>query len=489
MKPLFRLSACLLILLAAAAGLSAQAAAPIAFADAGARLLKAIYPSGFGPDDNPAPVSVVDERQGADNRADSAEGFVTGVLIQQVSFAASAQTAAWQVIEGDFIVNALQEKEKAADKDIPWEQAKNYGDFTIVKYVLSCDARKTGANWLLSLRVVDLQSGTNKGSSQVTVKGSELDELIKAHSAGSLAALQPGLRQSMGQGLKAAAALLKKKSGEPVALATGNLLYAERDVGGPAAQFLLNELEMAMGASGKVVRLPDGEKPSSKALATLKARLPDLKMDGMVEGRYYDEGDAVRLYWTMLSYPSGEVLAQGSLQFRRSDIPASLVLEPPANPVPSHQLANVSQGTAVDRDFKVELSSNHGNGGTYLDGEMLQLYVRATKDCYIKIYHFDVKGNRQLIFPNSFMKDNFIKAGALLPFPGPNAPFQFLLHEPFGTERIKVVASTTPFLNQESDFTATDSLGTGTEGMTRGLSVVPKTATAEAQLSYVIQAR
>ncbi len=468
-------------------GLAAQTVpGNVAFNDAGARLLKTIFPSGMGPEDNAVTVSVVDERAGSPNRETSTEGFITSVLIQQVSFAAAPQTAAWQVIEGDFIVNALTEKEKAAEKDISWE---NYGNFDVVKYVLSCDAKKAGANWQLTLRLVDLQKGTNKGSSVCTVTAKEIDTLVKAHTTENLPTLRNALKQSLAAALKKVNTALKKKSGENASFAAGNLLYAEKDVGGPVAQFLSSELEVSMSEVGKIARLPGGERPSSAALSTLQSRFPDSKFDGIIEGRYFDEGDSVRLYWTMLAYPSGDILASDSTQFKTSDLPSGLALEPPANPVPSYTINNVTAGANVDKGFKIEASINHGNGGLYFDGELLQVWVKATRDCYIKIYHFDVNGQRQLIFPNQYMKDNFIHSGSLLPFPGPNAPFSFLLGAPFGTEIIKVVASTTPFLNSEADFTQVESLGTGAQNMTRGLVVAANTATAEAKLSYNIQAK
>ena len=56
-----------------------------------------------------------------------------------------------------------------------------------------------------------------------------------------------------------------------------------------------------------------------------------------------------------------------------------------------------------------------------------------------------------LIYPNRFDRGRMIKAGGIVRIPGTGYNFSFRLHAPFGTEFIKVVASTTPFaLNEDS---------------------------------------
>jgi len=54
-----------------------------------------------------------------------------------------------------------------------------------------------------------------------------------------------------------------------------------------------------------------------------------------------------------------------------------------------------------------------------------------------KIYHVDVNGVAQLIWPNRFGGSGKIKAGEALKFPGPNDKFQYVLGRPYGTEYIK----------------------------------------------------
>ena len=113
------------------------------------------------------------------------------------------------------------------------------------------------------------------------------------------------------------------------------------------------------------------------------------------------------------------------------------------------------------------------------------MLVTSSKDAYLKIYHVDVNGVAQLIWPNRFGGSGKIKAGEALKFPGPNDKFQYVLGRPYGTEYIKAVASTKPFATMEADFS--DLQGSAVAAISRGLTVVSSDTTrAEALVVYEI---
>jgi len=125
-------------------------------------------------------------------------------------------------------------------------------------------------------------------------------------------------------------------------------------------------------------------------------------------------------------------------------------------------------------------------GAVYREGEDLVVLVTVNEDAWVKVYHIDVDGAVQLIWPNRFGGGGKIGAGEAVRIPGSGAPFAFRMTPPFGTEFIKVVASTRPFASNEADFVALEGDARGV--IARGLAVASADAAerAEAMASYVI---
>jgi hypothetical protein len=132
----------------------------------------------------------------------------------------------------------------------------------------------------------------------------------------------------------------------------------------------------------------------------------------------------------------------------------------------------------------IQVSTDRGNGGVYRNGEKLTIHFFANRDAYVKIYHIDVKGIAQLIFPNTYWTANFVHGNVVVDIPDPKVyPFEFVMTPPYGTEHIKVVASTVQFSDIEDSF---KDLGKATRGLVaRGLQVTGA-AVAETLLSYTI---
>jgi hypothetical protein len=137
------------------------------------------------------------------------------------------------------------------------------------------------------------------------------------------------------------------------------------------------------------------------------------------------------------------------------------------------------------KEFAIHATTNRGSGAVYRDGEEMVIRFFSNTDAYVKVYHIDVYGNTSLIFPNRFQSNNFIKGGEMQEIPREEDPFRFQLHEPFGTEFIKVVASSKQFRDIEDDF---ENLGGASRSLlSRGLSVTgTAAATAEVLINYTI---
>jgi hypothetical protein len=78
----------------------------------------------------------------------------------------------------------------------------------------------------------------------------------------------------------------------------------------------------------------------------------------------------------------------------------------------------------------------------YYDNEELFINLQASVDCYFVIYQVDVDNKMQVIYPNFYeMGKNTLKAGVTRTIPEDTS---FMLHGPYGEERIMVYASQRP---------------------------------------------
>jgi hypothetical protein len=87
---------------------------------------------------------------------------------------------------------------------------------------------------------------------------------------------------------------------------------------------------------------------------------------------------------------------------------------------------------------------------TYLHCDELKMTVMADRDCYFKIIHIDANNQMKMIYPNSYDKNNnVLKANTPRTlFDGSN----IIMHGPYGTETLVLIASADPFINIEREY-------------------------------------
>ena len=137
-------------------------------------------------------------------------------------------------------------------------------------------------------------------------------------------------------------------------------------------------------------------------------------------------------------------------------------------------------------DFNIKVSTNKS---VYYDQENMQITLISDTDCHFVVFHLDIDSNMQVIYPNRWeMGNNQLIAGVPRIIPENTS---FLLHEPYGEERILVYASDQPINIPEDQYSArslstasVESAQEALRGDARGLSVRPKGATG--QVSYSI---
>jgi hypothetical protein len=277
----------------------------------------------------------------------------------------------------------------------------------------------------------------------------------------------------------------------------GSFTYADTQLPTPFSRWFEDELRIALGQTAKV-KLFDKHVAAAMDPA-IRAQYAQFfgtdRADSILYGKYVQAEGGVQVTLSLVDLATGALIAERRYLVPSGVVPTSASIQPNlATLQTAASLTNLA--TAIEgadsrdksekrEDFAISLSTDRGIGAVYRDGEKLVLYVTSNKDAYLKIYHVDLNGSAQLIWPNRFGGAGKIKAGEALIFPKKGDPFQYVLGRPYGTEFIKAVASTKPFATMEADFS--DLQGSAASAISRGLSVVSTDASrAEALAVYEI---
>jgi len=97
--------------------------------------------------------------------------------------------------------------------------------------------------------------------------------------------------------------------------------------------------------------------------------------------------------------------------------------------------------------FNVELWVTDKERRDFMVGENIVFGFRSEKDCYVLLINLDSQGNFHVIFPNSFHRNNRVRANTTVLIPDEKMrteEFKFTFGRPVGEETVKVIASVNP---------------------------------------------
>ena len=203
----------------------------------------------------------------------------------------------------------------------------------------------------------------------------------------------------------------------------------------------------------------------------------------LIFGNYSLEGASINLKITIFSNAFSKVMSETIIELPMEIVPVGMQVIP-TNP---DKISNVSE--EIDKLYgesalDIYVTTSRGNGGVFTENELMKIFLLASENCYIKMFLIGVDGHTTQIFPNKYEPNNFLPGKQMLHFPGKSSPFKFQLVPPFGTEAIKVIASTSQFSNTGQGF---KDLGMTARGI---LLVVTETeekeTMAEAKVYYTI---
>ncbi|MFZ4388373.1 MAG: DUF4384 domain-containing protein [Chthoniobacterales bacterium] len=277
-----------------------------------------------------------------------------------------------------------------------------------------------------------------------------------------------------------------------VTAAFGTFTYGYTDLPSPFSRWLEDELASAVSKSGNL-RLFNRSAAAAMD-QSLKAVYGDFfaknGVDALLAGRFTIDGSTVRTRLELTGLSDGILIGTADLRVQLSAVPPGLEIEP-AQAV-KNQVSSLTgiipRPVPANGVLLLSASTDRGPSAVYRDGENLTVFVTVNQPAFLRMYHIDVNAKVQRIWPNRFGGGiGRVVMGEIVHVPGAGDPFRFRMEPPYGTEFIKVVASTQPFDRDDADFA--DLVGDARSSLTRGLSMQSDTTAvlyAEALISYVI---
>lgn len=257
---------------------------------------------------------------------------------------------------------------------------------------------------------------------------------------------------------------------EEVNIGVGNFAYENTDLLSPFSSMLRDELEIALGETGKFKivtrdRLADlqmegkfqGKGVLEPGTGVEKVSIEGVK--GIVRGRFYATGDEVTVYAELAWLEGGEI-KKARLAIPSAEVKAKIWPDP--DQAANKQLAgaikpqNVEQSLAnvqdvvagrlakVPKDFQVEIFPTDGKRA-YAEGETVSFRVRAAEECHIAVLCHQSDGTTVVLFPNRFASNTLIPANKPIDVPGTHkSGFEIEIGPPFGSDVVEVIACSKP---------------------------------------------
>jgi len=172
-------------------------------------------------------------------------------------------------------------------------------------------------------------------------------------------------------------------------------------------------------------------------------------------GNYWDDRNNIRLNLMLLNGNTGNRISSASETIPKKMIPENILLVPENFQEIQSELQDMIGIAEVKKpqDFRIELWVDKGDGGVYEKEEKLFVYLRANRNCFVRLIYHQADGTNVQIYPNRFGQYNMIESDKVYVIPDEDANFDFLIREPFGSEVLTVFASTIDFEDEQQNVT------------------------------------
>jgi len=174
--------------------------------------------------------------------------------------------------------------------------------------------------------------------------------------------------------------------------------------------------------------------------------------DAILIGKFEDFNTKIKISALLRDVRSREIISDASVLIPKEAVPAAIA-------VFSENYGEVSFADLVDEpedtldmvfeDIHLEVFVDHSVDNQYKVGENMKIYIKANTDCYIRVLYRDTQGEDLMLFPRRETDNDFIKANQTYIIP-PDNSYKIVAVEPYGTECLKVFASSRPFGDMRS---------------------------------------
>lgn len=162
--------------------------------------------------------------------------------------------------------------------------------------------------------------------------------------------------------------------------------------------------------------------------------------DLILYGTYWEENDQLKVITVLRSQQTSQALASSECFIPKTDLSQKNIAFLPENYktalIAEQQLASKE---VTGGDLNIEIWTGKGKDNLiYVGDELLKLFVRANKECYIRLIYFLADGSKVLLLDNYYIdRDKVNKVYEL--------PYTFQCAEPFGVETLQMNAQNKPF--------------------------------------------
>ena len=165
--------------------------------------------------------------------------------------------------------------------------------------------------------------------------------------------------------------------------------------------------------------------------------------DYIITGSYWEKEDNVQILAFCRSVQTGEIRASANVDFKRGMFKSSLNLKPDNfEKIMSQQLA-FEQEVIDSGQLKLEVWTDRGkNALLYSQGELMKVYLRTNRPCYVRLLYILANGQKTLLVDNLQINLESINRPLLV---NDLLEIDFECTSPFGAEMIIGVARNYPF--------------------------------------------
>jgi hypothetical protein len=116
--------------------------------------------------------------------------------------------------------------------------------------------------------------------------------------------------------------------------------------------------------------------------------------------------------------------------------------ERPKEAVTSPAVGIREAGTAPEVKIWTDKGDNtNGHNPIYYVGEQIYISFQLNKDSYLTLYDIDSTGNVNILFPNPYQRDNFVRGGRIYTIPAEESGYNLVVKGPTGKEILYALAS------------------------------------------------